>query len=118
LIHAFDVLSDPVRRRALELIAQREQPSGEIVKVVEAEFGISQSAVSQHLRVLRDSGFASVRKDGAKRCYSINPAGFEDVEVWLDRMRQYWGPRLDALETEVERGKRPRSGHRCDERSP
>jgi DNA-binding transcriptional ArsR family regulator len=108
LIHAFDVLSDPVRRRALELIAQREQPSGEIVKVVEAEFGISQSAVSQHLRVLRDSGFASVRKDGAKRCYSINPAGFEDVEVWLDRMRQYWGPRLEALATEVDRGKRPR----------
>jgi DNA-binding transcriptional ArsR family regulator len=105
-MHAFDVLSDPVRRRALELISQRERASGDIVKVVEAEFGISQSAVSQHLRVLRDSGFASVRKDGARRCYSINPAAFEDVETWLGQLRQYWGPKMEALATEVERGKR------------
>lgn len=105
-MHAFDVLSDPVRRRALELIAQSERASGDIVKVVGVEFGISQSAVSQHLRVLRDAGFASVRKDGARRCYSINPAGFEDVEAWLDQLRQYWAPRMEALATEVERGKR------------
>jgi len=105
-MHAFDVLSDPVRRRALELMARREQASGEIVKVVEEEFGISQSAVSQHLRVLRDSGFASVRKEGAKRCYSINPAGFDDVEAWLNQLRHYWGPKMEALATEVERGKR------------
>ncbi len=107
-MRAFEVLSDPVRRRTLELIAQREQASGEIVKVVEKEFGISQSAVSQHLRVLRDSGFASVRKEGAKRCYSINPAGFDDVEAWLDQLRHYWGTRMEALATEVERGKRLR----------
>ena len=107
-MHAFDVLSDPVRRRALELMARREQASGEIVKVVEAEFGISQSAVSQHLRVLRDSGFASVRKEGTKRCYSINPAGFDDVEAWLNQLRHYWGSRMEALATEVERGKRLR----------
>ncbi len=107
-MHAFEVLSDPVRRRTLELIAQREQASGEIVKVVEKEFGISQSAVSQHLRVLRDSGFASVRKEGAKRWYSINPAGFDDVEAWLDQLRHFWGTRMEALATEVERGNRLR----------
>jgi DNA-binding transcriptional ArsR family regulator len=107
-MHAFDVLSDPVRRRALELMARREQASGEIVKVVEEEFGISQSAVSQHLRVLRDSGFATVRKEGAKRCYSINPAGFDDVEDWLNQLRHYWESRMEALATEVERGKRSR----------
>ena len=107
-MHAFDVLSDPARRRALELIAQRERASGEIVKVVGAEFGISQSAVSQHLRVLRNSGFASVRKEGAKRCYSIEPEGFDEVEAWLDQLRHYWGPRMEALATEVERGNRIR----------
>jgi DNA-binding transcriptional ArsR family regulator len=107
-MHAFDVLSDPVRRRALELMARREQTSGEIVKVVEAEFGISQSGVSQHLRVLRDSGFASVRKEGTKRCYSINPAAFDDVEAWLNQLRHYWGSKMDSLATEVERGKRRR----------
>jgi len=105
---AFDVLSDPVRRRALELIAQRERTSGEIVKVVGAEFGISQSAVSQHLSVLRNSGFASVRKEGAKRCYSIDPEGFGDVEAWLDQLRHHWGQKMEALATEVERGKRIR----------
>lgn len=105
-MHAFDVLSDPVRRRALELIAQSERASGDIVKVVEAEFGISQSAVSQHLRILRDSGFASVRRDGARRCYTIDPSGFEDVEAWLGQLRHYWGPKMEAVATEVERGKR------------
>lgn len=105
-MNAFDVLSDPVRRRALELISQRECASGEIVKVVEAEFGISQSAVSQHLRILRDSGFAKVRRDGAKRRYEIDPAGFDDVDAWLDRLRRFWSSKLEALATEMERGKR------------
>ncbi|WP_299085284.1 metalloregulator ArsR/SmtB family transcription factor [uncultured Ruegeria sp.] len=105
-MHAFDVLSDPVRRRTLELIAQKEHASGEIVNVIESEFGISQSAVSQHLRILRDAGFAHVRRDGARRCYSIDPAGFEDVQAWLDQLRRYWGSKMEALATEIERGKR------------
>ncbi len=105
-MNAFDVLADPVRRRTLELIAQREHASGEIVQVVEAEFGISQSAVSQHLRVLRDTGFAKVRKEGAKRCYKIDPAGFNDVTVWLGQLQQFWSSKMEALATEVERGKR------------
>ena len=105
-MHAFDVLSDPVRRRTLELIAKREHASGEIVTVIEAEFGISQSAVSQHLRILRDAGFAHVRIEGARRCYSIDPTGFEDVQAWLEQLRQYWSSKAEALATEVERGKR------------
>lgn len=105
-MNAFDVLSDPVRRRTLELISQSERTSGEIVKVAEVEFGISQSAVSQHLRVLRDAGFAKVRQDGAKRCYKIDPAGFDDVNAWLDQLRHFWAPKMEALATEVERGKR------------
>ena len=105
-MNAFDVLSDPVRRRTLELISQKEHASGEIVKVVEAEFGISQSAVSQHLRILRDTGFAKVRRDGAKRCYAVDPTGFRGVDAWLDQLRQFWACKMDALATEVERGKR------------
>jgi len=105
-MHAFDVLSDPVRRRTLELIAQKEHASGEIVNVIESEFGISQSAVSQHLRILRDAGFAHVRRDGTRRCYSIDPAAFEDVQAWLDQLRRYWDSKMEALATEIERGKR------------
>ncbi len=109
-MNAFDVLSDPVRRRTLELISQREHASGEIVKVVEAEFGISQSAVSQHLRILRDTGFAKVRRDGAKRCYEIDPTGFDDVDEWLDQLRRFWASKMEALTTEIERGKRSGKG--------
>lgn len=105
-MHAFDVLADPVRRRILELIAESEQTSGEIVAIVQAEFGITQSAVSQHLRVLRESGFAVVRIDGAKRCYSLDAKPLAEVDTWLDGLRRHWAPKFDALATEVARGRR------------
>lgn len=109
-MNAFDVLSDPVRRRTLELISQSEHASGEIVKVVEAEFGISQPAVSQHRRIFRDTGFAKVRKDGAKRFYEIDPTGFDDVHVWLDWLRHFWASNMESLAIEVKRGKRSDKG--------
>lgn len=108
-MHAFDVLGDPVRRRILELLAQGEHASGEIVSVIQAEFGITQSAVSQHLRVLRDSGFAQARADGPRRVYTVDPAPLQEVDAWLERFRSFWAPKLDALATEVARGKRKRA---------
>ncbi|MFB6726627.1 ArsR/SmtB family transcription factor [Kribbella sp. NPDC056345] len=105
-MHAFDILGDPRRRRILELLADGEQSSGAITDVIRAEFGVSQPAVSQHLRVLRDSGFASVRAEGARRLYSVEPAPLSEVDVWLGRFRQFWEQRLDALETELARGRR------------
>jgi DNA-binding transcriptional ArsR family regulator len=107
-MHAFDVLGDPVRRRILELLAEGERASGEVVRVVQAEFGITQSAVSQHLRVLRDSGFASARVAGARRIYAVESAPLREVDAWLERFRSVWAPRLDALALEVARGKRRR----------
>lgn len=108
-MHAFDVLGDPVRRRILELLAEGEQASGAIVEVIAAEFGISQPAVSQHLRVLRDSGFAQVRPDAQRRLYSLDAAPLEQVEAWLDPFRRFWNHKLDALATEIARGKKARS---------
>ena len=107
-MHAFDVLGDPVRRRILELLAAGENSSGDIVLVIQDEFGITQSAVSQHLRVLRDSGFASVRNEGARRLYSVAAAPLREVDDWLEQFRGFWTARLDALATEVARGKRKR----------
>ena len=107
-MHAFDVLGDPVRRRILELLADGEQPAGQVTAVVQDEFGISQPAVSQHLRVLRDSGFATVRPDGARRLYAVDSAPLRDVDAWLDGFRRFWTPHLDALGTELARGKRRR----------
>jgi len=108
-VHAFDVLGDPCRRRILELLAGEEQSSGALVEVIQREFGISQPAVSQHLRVLREAGFATVRNDGARRLYSLRAEPFQEVDAWLDGFRTYWSPRFGALALEVARGKRERA---------
>ncbi|TYB42236.1 winged helix-turn-helix transcriptional regulator [Actinomadura chibensis] len=108
LVHAFDVLGDPVRRRILELLAEGERSAGDVSGVIRAEFGISQPAVSQHLRVLRDAGFAVVRADGARRLYAVDAAPLQEIDAWLDRFRRFWTPHLDALATEIARGKRAR----------
>ncbi|UPK74520.1 metalloregulator ArsR/SmtB family transcription factor [Nocardioidaceae bacterium SCSIO 66511] len=105
---AFSVVGDPVRRRILELLAESELSSGAMCEAIQAEFKISQPAVSQHLKVLRDAGLASVRAVGAKRLYSIEVSALREIDTWLDRFRAVWEPRLDALATEVARGKRDR----------
>jgi DNA-binding transcriptional ArsR family regulator len=107
-VHALDVLGDPVRRRILELLAEGELASGAICAVVQEEFGISQPAVSQHLRVLRDSGLATVRPSGTRRLYAVNSGPLQEVDVWLDRFRRFWTPHLEALATELARGRRER----------
>jgi DNA-binding transcriptional ArsR family regulator len=107
-VHAFDVLGDPVRRRILELLADGERSSGDVTERIRAEFGISQPAVSQHLRVLREAGFATVRAQGTRRLYAVDAAPLRDVDAWLNRFRAFWTPHLDALATEVARGKRRR----------
>ncbi|MFD1146574.1 ArsR/SmtB family transcription factor [Saccharothrix hoggarensis] len=107
-MHAFDVLGDPVRRRILELLADGERTSGAVTEVVRREFGISQPAVSQHLRVLRENGFARVRAEGTRRLYAVDDQGLREVDEWLDRFRRFWSGHLDALATELARGKRER----------
>jgi DNA-binding transcriptional ArsR family regulator len=111
-VGAFDVLGDPVRRRILELLAERERAAGDVVAVVGQEFGISQPAVSQHLRVLRESGFASVRAVGTRRLYDLNAAGLTEVDQWVTTLRRFWEQRLDALGTELKRGARERRRRR------
>ncbi|MBB4916370.1 ArsR/SmtB family transcription factor [Streptosporangium saharense] len=107
-MHAFDVLGDPVRRRILELLADGEMTSGAVCAVIQREFEISQPAVSQHLRVLRDNGFADVRPEGTRRFYTVRYEPLRDLDAWLGRFRGFWAPRLDALATELARGRRER----------
>src|SRR5215510_5491363 len=105
LVHAFDVLGDPVRRRILELLSDGEHSSGELVEVISEEFGIGQPAVSMQLKVLRESGFATVRAEGRRRLYAIESAPLAQVDAWLDPFRRFWEQRLDALGTELRRGR-------------
>jgi len=105
-VHAFDILGDPVRRRVLELLAGGERSAGDLGAVIQREFGISQPAVSAQLRVLRDNGFANVRPQGTRRLYSVDPTPLRSVDEWLGPYRKFWDQRLDALGTELARGRR------------
>jgi DNA-binding transcriptional ArsR family regulator len=108
-MHALDILGDPVRRRILELLAEQESgesAAGDIGKVIEREFGISQPAVSQHLRILREAGFTTVRADGTRRLYAIEPVTLQAADEWFDAFRRFWQPHLDALGTELARGRK------------
>jgi DNA-binding transcriptional ArsR family regulator len=113
-VEAFNVIGDPVRRRILELLASGERAAGDVAGAIQAEFGLTQPAVSRHLRVLRESGFASVRSAGTRRLYALDAAGLEDAEGWLADLRGQWSRRLDALATEIARGRRlnPPASHR------
>ncbi|KXP10393.1 ArsR/SmtB family transcription factor [Tsukamurella pseudospumae] len=111
-MHAFDVLGDPVRRHLIELLAQGELSAGALSDDVRARFGISQPAVSQHLKVLREAGFVAVRPEGTRRLYAVRPEPLRQVDDWLVPFRHFWAPRLAALGTEIARGKRARRSTR------
>ena len=105
-MHAMDALGDPVRRRIVELLADGSRPAGELAKAVGAEFGISQPATSRHLRVLREAQVLAVEAKGPIRLYSVRPEPLSEVEAWTQRVTRFWSPALDALDTEVARGRR------------
>jgi DNA-binding transcriptional ArsR family regulator len=90
-------IADPTRRRIVELLAQRDRTSGELVD----EFDMSAPAISQHLNVLREAGLVITRAEGQSRIQSLNPAGLDDIGAWLERTRHFWSQRLDALEREL-----------------
>jgi DNA-binding transcriptional ArsR family regulator len=90
-------LADPTRRRIVELLAQRDHTSGELV----AEFDVSAPAISQHLNVLRDAGLVVTRAEGQSRIQTLNPGGLDEIGAWLERTRHFWSQRLDALEREL-----------------
>lgn len=90
-------IADPTRRRIVELLAERERTSGELVE----EFDLSAPAISQHLNVLREAGLVVTRAEGQSRIQSLNPAGFDDLDAWLEKTRSAWSRRLDALEREL-----------------
>jgi DNA-binding transcriptional ArsR family regulator len=96
---AFGVLAEPSRRQILDLLLDSERPVGELVDAT----GLSQPAVSKHLRVLREAGVVDVRVDAQRRIYSVRGEGLETVDEWLEPYRRLWATRLDALEQHLDR---------------
>lgn len=103
-MHALAVLADDTRRQIVRLLADDgELAAGDIAR----RFAISQPAVSRHLRVLRESGLVTVEVRAQQRIYRLDPAPLRELDDWLAGYRRFWDQRLDALGTEVRRG-RPR----------
>jgi DNA-binding transcriptional ArsR family regulator len=95
-------LADPSRRALLEILRDHPASAGELAEALP----IARPGVSRHLRVMRDAGLVEVRQDAQRRIYSLRPEALIEVDEWLDSYRALWRTRLDALHTEIERGKR------------
>lgn len=116
----FEALGEPRRRAILELLADGERSAGDVVEALRAQSPASQPTVSQHLKVLREAGLVAVRAEGTRRLYTIEPSGVAAAQAWLgtlaDPLDAFAQP-LDALATEVARGRRGRSGHATRQQS-
>jgi DNA-binding transcriptional ArsR family regulator len=103
-VDALAALADPTRRELLALLAGGERAAGDLA----GRFPVSRPAISRHLRVLRAAGLVTSRTEGKKRLYALEPAPLRELDDWLEPYRRFWAQRLDALDTEIARGRRAR----------
>jgi DNA-binding transcriptional ArsR family regulator len=96
---ALQALSDPTRQRIIEMLAAGALSSGEIA----GRFSLSPPAISQHLKALKQARLVTVRADKQKRIYTVDPEGVAEVSAWVDRIKAFWNPRLDALEAALKK---------------
>jgi DNA-binding transcriptional ArsR family regulator len=94
----FNALGDPTRIRILDLLSTRERSVGELV----GEFELTQPAVSQHLRVLKEAGLVASRADAQRRVYRINAEPLRELDGWLEKYRKFWAEELDSLERHLD----------------
>jgi DNA-binding transcriptional ArsR family regulator len=87
-------LADPTRQRIVEMLASGALSSGEIA----GRFELSAPAISQHLKTLKAARLVTVTTDKQRRIYQLDPDGVGEVAAWVERIRAFWNPRLDALE--------------------
>ena len=101
-VEALTALADPVRRELVNLLARGELAAGELA----GRFPVSRPAISRHLRVLREAGLVTARTEGRRRLYALDPRPLREIDDWLEPYRDLWAQRLDALDTEIARGRR------------
>jgi DNA-binding transcriptional ArsR family regulator len=101
-VQSLAALADPIRREVVHLLAGGELAAGEVAD----RFPVSRPAISRHLRVLREAGLVRVRTEGKHRFYALDPGPLRELDAWLEPYRDLWAHRLDALDTEIARGRR------------
>ena len=104
-VEALAALADPTRREIVALLAQGERAAGDVAD----SFPVSRPAISRHLRVLREAGLVRARTEGKRRLYALDPRPLREIDEWLEPYRDLWAQRLDALDTEIARGRRART---------
>ena len=104
-MEALAALADPTRRQLVALLARGDLAAGELAD----RFPVSRPAVSRHLRVLREAGLVRSRVEGRRRLYTLDPRPLRELDDWLEPYRDLWAQRLDALDTEIARGRRART---------
>jgi DNA-binding transcriptional ArsR family regulator len=114
----FEALGDPVRRHILELLGDGDRPAGEVAEALRVRHGISQPATSQHLKALLEVGLVTVHPTGRQRIYAVDPAGIHAAMAWLQHFTDTFAQPLDALETELARGRRERRTTRPESADP
>ena len=95
----FEAIAEPNRRRILELLRAGERPAGDLVVAT----GLSQPGVSKHLKMLREAGLVSMRADGQRRLYRLEPDELANLDIWLKPFRAFWAERLDALDDHLKK---------------
>ena len=98
----FQALADGSRRTVLQILREHPATAGELAEALP----IARPGVSRHLRVLREAGLVEARQDGQRRIYTLRPEALVGVDEWLEDYRAVWQNRLDALQTEIARGKK------------
>ena len=103
-MEALAALADPTRRELLRLLSDGERSAGELA----GPFSVSRPAISRHLRVLHEAGLVRARTEGKRRLYALDPRPLRELDDWLAPYRDLWAQQLDALDTEIARGRRAR----------
>lgn len=104
-----EAIAEPRRREILRLVRDAKLPAGEIAAIFP---DVTRPAISQHLRVLKEAGLLSERRDGTRRLYRARPEGFTGLREFLEA---FWGERLGVLRREAELEERRKSRERGSE---
>lgn len=99
----FHAIAHPARRTILNRLRRGEKPAGELV----ASFGVTFSAVSQHLKILKEANLVTEKRAGRQRVYHLNSRPLKEVWHWVDDFQELWATRLDALETHLDKKYKP-----------
>jgi DNA-binding transcriptional ArsR family regulator len=108
------VLADPTRQRIVEMLAGGALSSGDIA----SRFKLSPPAISQHLKTLRGARLVTVRAEAQKRIYQLDPEGVQNLSEWVEHIRAFWNPRLDALEAALKASSSEAVGHKKSKDTP